>query len=361
MNHAGNPSAAASARSREEILAWIVTELARELRVPPGSLDTAAPLFSLGASSLNAITITGALSEWLGRELDATLMWDHPTIDAIADSLSTSDSGPGALPPGIIVLHAGGRLTPLFCFPGAGGHSTSFAPMAARIGSDRPVYGLSVPGINGERAPFTSVEEIAAEMLTTIRRVQPDGPYQLAAYSFGGLLAYEVAQRLRAAGESVSVLAIYDTFTSAGLVLRPRWQRIALHAYLLATKPGRRDYVRKQIKRRRTERQHLDFLRREAQSPGETRSRIGAEVEIANYQASGNYVPGPYGGSIVLFQPAARAIEHVFYKIERTTNGWGALAPGRVSTVELPGSHRTMLDPEHAEVVAERLRPFLSR
>jgi thioesterase domain-containing protein len=83
-------------------------------------------------------------------------------------------------------------------------------------------------------------------------------------------------------------------------------------------------------------------------------------VEIANFQASGTYAPSPYGGSIVLFRPAARAIEHVFYKVERTTNGWGALAPGRVLTVELPGSHLTMLDPQHAEVVAARLRPFLS-
>ncbi len=361
MIQADSMSTAASPRTRDEILAWIVTELARELRVPPGSLDTAAPLFSLGASSLNAISITGALSEWLGRELDATLMWDHPTIDAIADSLSAGASGPGVLPPGIIVLHAGGVLTPLFCFPGAGGHSTSFAPMAARIGSDRPVYGLSVPGINGDKVPVTSVEEIAAEMLTVIRRVQPDGPYQLAGYSFGGLLAYEVAQRLRATGEAVSVLAIYDTFTSAGLILRPRWQRIVLHVYMLATTSGRLDYIRNQIRWRRSVRQNLDFLKRQARSPEEPSSRIGAEVEIANFQASRTYVPSPYGGSIVLFQPAARAIQHVFYKLERKTNGWGALAPGRVLTVELSGSHQTILDPEHAEVVAERLRPFLTR
>jgi oxalate---CoA ligase len=347
-------------RTRDEILAWIVVELARELRVDADSLDTAAPLFSLGASSLIAISITGALSEWLGRDLDATLMWDHPTIDAIADALGKTSPAVDALPPGIIVLHAGGSLTPLFCFPGAGGHSTTFAPLAARIGFDRAVYGLTVPGINGEREPFTSVEEIAAEMLLTIRRVQPYGPFQLAAYSFGGLLAYEVAQRLRSAGESVAVLAIYDAFTSAGLVLRPRWQRIALHAFLLATKSGRREYIRKQLRRRRGERQNLDFLRRQALSPEEVGSRIALQVESANFRASSTYVPTPYAGSIVLFRPAARAVESIFYRVERVTNGWGALAPGRVLTIELPGSHLTLLDPEHAEIAAERLRTFLS-
>jgi thioesterase domain-containing protein len=198
-------------------------------------------------------------------------------------------------------------------------------------------------------------------MLQTIRRVQPEGPYQLAAYSFGGLLAYEVAQRLRAVGESVSLLAIYDAFTSEGLVLRPRWQRIALHAYLLATKSGRREYIRKQLRRRRSERQTLEPLKRQAGVAGKSSNKIGLEVELANFYAASAYIPNPYSGSIVLFRPATRAVESIFYKMDRATNGWGALAPGRVLTIDLPGDHLTMLDPAYASVAAERLRPFLSQ
>jgi thioesterase domain-containing protein len=314
----------------------------------------------LGADSLVAISITGALSEWLRCDLQATLMWDHPTIDAIAAALSSAPEAEKVLPPGIVAFHAAGKRTPLFCFPGAGGHSFTFAPLAACICADRAVYGLIVRGINGERRPFTRVEEIAADMLQTIRLVQPNGPYQFAAYSFGGLLAYEVAQRLSAIGETVSLLAIYDAFTPAGLVLRPRWQRMALHAYLLVTKSGRLEYIRKQLSRRRTERQTVGLLKRQAGIPGKSNNHIGLEVEQANLNAASTYSPTPYPGSIVLFKPATRGVESIFYAMDRATNGWGVLAPGRVRTIDLPGRHLTMLDPQYASVAAEQLRPFLS-
>jgi thioesterase domain-containing protein/acyl carrier protein len=352
---------ASNAPSRDEIRGRIVAEFALALHVDPASIDTAATLFSLGADSLIAISITGALSEWLGRDLQATLMWDHPSIDAIAEALSVPPAAEGVLPSGIIALHTGGTRTPLFCFPGAGGHSTTFAPLATHIGTDRSVYGLIVPGMNGEQAPFTHVEEIAEEMLQAIRRVQPNGPYQFAAYSFGGLLALEVAQRVQALGESVSLLAIYDTFTSAGLVLRPRWQRMALHAYLLATRSGRLEYIRKQLRRRRGEREALELLQRQVGTPSKSSNRIASEVLFANIHAASAYAPSQYSGSIVLFQPATRAVETIFYKTDKATNGWGALAPGRVRTIDLPGSHLTMLEPEYACMAAERLRPFLSQ
>src|SRR5579871_2207263 len=116
-----------SYRSREDIRDWIVAELARALKVDPKSIDVAAPLYSLGADSLTAITLTGGLAEWLQKDIPATLMWDHESIDAIAFALG--DPGAVAPPPGVIHLQPRGRLTPLFCFPGALGHSVTFAPL----------------------------------------------------------------------------------------------------------------------------------------------------------------------------------------------------------------------------------------
>src|SRR6185437_8953882 len=82
-----------------DIRAWIVTELARALNVERTSIDAAAPLYTLGVDSLTAITLTGALAEWLGYEVPATLMWDHGSIDAIARALG--DPRADAPPPGI--------------------------------------------------------------------------------------------------------------------------------------------------------------------------------------------------------------------------------------------------------------------
>ena len=239
-----DPVSTPGTRSAADIRAWIVGELCAAQKLDHAAIDTAAPLYSLGVDSVTAIGVTGALASWLDRDLPATLMWDHPSIDAICEALS---GGKSAVPErqGMVTLQAHGDRVPLFCFPGAGGHSTTFAPLAARLGAAHPCFGLTVPGLNREHAPLERVEDIAGVMLDNLRRVQPHGPYQLAGYSFGGLLAYEVAQQLRASGEKISLLAIYDTFTPAGLVLRPRWQRLVLHAHVLATRPERGEYIRK--------------------------------------------------------------------------------------------------------------------
>jgi thioesterase domain-containing protein/acyl carrier protein len=352
-------STAGNAGSAAEIRTWIVAELSRSLKVDPLSIDTAAPLYCLGADSVTALSMTGALAEWLNRDLPATLMWDYTSIDAIAEALAPADV-PAARTarPGVIDLQPHGDRCPLFCFPGAGGHSVTFAPMAAHVGPKHPCYGLTVPGLDGKQKPLEHVEEIAAAMIKSMRLVQAKGPYQLAGYSFGGLVAYEAAQQLTAAGEIVSLLAIYDTFTPAGLVLRPRWQRLALHASIMATRPGRREYVREQLKRRRAE--------REAQTAGyeggvnTTMGRFAMETELANTRAAARYRPRPYSGSVLLFRATEFSMQAIFYKIDTSSNGWGALIGGRVRIVDLPGKHLSILSIENAPVAAEMLRPYLS-
>lgn len=351
-----------NSRSVAEIRVWIVTELSRALKVDPLSIDTAGALYSLGADSVTAIGITGALAGWLNRDLPATLMWDYPSIDAIAEALTDSNVPAVAADRlGMITLQPRGNRCPLFCFPGAGGHSTTFAPLTAHIGSNHPCFGLTVPGLNREQKPFEQVEEIAAAMLNSIRLVQPKGPYQLAGYSFGGLLAYEAAQQLRAAGETVSLLAIYDTFTPDGLVLRPRWQRLLLHARVIATRSGRREYLRKQLERRRIARET-----KSAESVGgaiamvHAREKLAKEVELTNNRAIARYRPRRYADPVVLFRATERKMESIFYKIDYSSNGWGALTDGRVRIVGLPGSHLSILSMENAQGAAEKLRPYLS-
>jgi thioesterase domain-containing protein/acyl carrier protein len=351
-------AAVRGSHSLEQIRDWIVTELARAMRVETASIDAAAPLFSLGADSLVAISMTGALAEWLNRDLPITLMWDYGSIDEIAMALSGSSTA-APLPPGIISLHEGNAKSRLFCFPGAGGHSSTFAPLASHLGADHSCYGLIVPGMNGERPPLESVEQIAAAMLVDIRRVQPKGPYQLAGYSFGGLVAFEAAQQLAAAGDEVSLLAIYDTFTPTAVTLRPWWQRILLHGYLLAARPGRGDHVRLLLRRWRDRREILNTLRGQTGAPSEKTHSVAFEVEQANYKAALTYTARHYPGGIVLFRSADRGVEARFYKYERQTNGWGALATGGVRVTDLPGNHMSILNPEHSRLAADRLRPYL--
>jgi len=207
------------------------------------------------------------------------------------------------------------------------------------------------------------MEDIAAAVLESIRLVQPNGPYQLAGYSFGGLLAYEIAQQLTAAGETVSMLAIYDTYTPAGRTERPRWQRAALHACLLATRPGSHlRHLRGQLKRRR------DAAARSKRLPAQDAAPAKAvaagsddrlhDLSRVNARAASAYRPKPYPGSVLLFRATDRAAHNLFYKSD-PNHGWGALAGGGVRVIDLPGTHLRLLDAAHAPAAADALRPHL--
>ena len=77
------------------------------------------------------------------------------------------------------------------------------------LGDDQPCYGIRPHGQDGRKAPDT-VEEMAADYLRQIRGVQPQGPYLIGGFSFGGLVAYEMAQQLRQSGQDVGLLVLID-------------------------------------------------------------------------------------------------------------------------------------------------------
>jgi thioesterase domain-containing protein/acyl carrier protein len=345
-------------RSRADIGAWIGAELARALKVDPLSIDATAPLYMLGVDSLTAITLTGLLAEWLQRDIPVTLMWDHGSIDAIAQALA--DPAAIAPPFGVVPLQPHGNRPALFCFPGTSGHCVHFAPLAASLGLDQPCFGLTAPGADGEHPPLEKIEDIAAAILPKIRLVQPKGPYQFAGFSFGGLLAFEAAQQLRMQGDKASVLALFDTFTPQGHMSRPRWQRLALHAYILTIRAGRIEHVRRHLQGRRDRLQAARARERPATTDIEAREKILLELERVHRRAARMYRPQQYGEELLLFRATERSAEMVFSRVEKQTNGWGALAAERVRIVDFPGTHTSIVGPANAAKAAELLRPYLA-
>ncbi len=229
------------------------------------------------------------------------------------------------------------------------------------MAADQPCFGLTMPGLEGNETPLEEVEEIASAMLKNLRLVQPHGPYQLAGYSFGGLLAYEAARQLTAEGETVSTVAIYDTFNIAGKRLRPVWQRAGLYLYLLGTQYLRLAYVRERLERRRCRR--AEKRTRYCQSDGTPVDPAtilrAAAVETASLRAVDRYRPKPYDGSVVFFRATQRGRRNIFYSMD-ATGGWGDLAKGGVRVVDLPGNHFNMLSAEHAATAAEKLAEVLT-
>ena len=133
-------------------------------------------------------------------------------VDGLAASLLQPPTGGGQ---SLVPLRTDGAATPLFCIHGLGGHVASFLPLAKALAEARPVYGLQAQGLGPDQQPHDRIEAMAAFYLREIRQAQPRGPYLLAGWSMGGLIALETAAGLAAAGEEVALVAMLDTYLSA--------------------------------------------------------------------------------------------------------------------------------------------------
>ncbi len=344
-------------RSEQDVRDYLVVELSKSLEVAATQIDPAASLHELGVDSLTAIGMAGGLATWLGRDVPATLMWDYRSINAIALALASVDV-PRALPEGIVVLQPHGTATPLFGFPGLAGTPLAFAAMASKLGEDQPFYGVAVPGFENVPGSYSTVEEIAAAMLTMIRQVQPTGPYQFAGYCFGGLLAYEAARQLAAGGEQVSLLAIYDAFTPEGRSPLPAWRRGLVHLRLLASDASHWTEIAGKLRL-----SHLSRKMRKPQTPywiepaGDELS-AGTVLWKTNALAASKYRPAGYAGPILWFQAADRSKHNAFYRM-MPCGGWSRCTSAGVQTVTIPGDHGNLIGPDHATTAASALRPFL--
>jgi thioesterase domain-containing protein len=253
-------------------------------------------------------------------------------------------------------LQAGGARRPLFLVHQVGGNVFTFRALARGLGRELPVYGLRSRGLEAGEQPLTSVEEMAELYLGLVRGVQPRGPYRIGGASMGGMVAWEMAQRLRGEGEAVELLALMDTPCAEQMPQRPAadWEfvgavlagRIPLTPAELAplTLDAQLEYALEKGRRAGTG----DDLTVES-------ARRLVEVFKANVGALFGYAPRPYPGRLLYF----RARERRAVDPPRPELPWIELAAEGTEVVLVPGDHETMHAPPQVDRMADRLRASL--
>jgi len=296
--------------------------------------------FEAGGDSLKAITFVMELERSLDVELPLTLITEAPKFTGLCEALS--EHRIESYSP-LVPLKAGEGMPPVFFIPGLGGSVARLFPLARRMTYSGAVIGIQARGLAGQDPPHASVETMAAEYLQEVKARQPHGPYYLCGYSFGGLVAFEMARRLRESGDEVGMVGLFDTMMSPF-----RWP---LHLWLSIV--GRR--IVQFVAEACAAPIHTwpSALRKTAARAGKRmqgyRLTNALKVTISALRASARYRPGFYPGELTLFSPADRepglpSLQAIWSKHARA-----------LSIVETAGTHSTMLSSPNAEFAAASL------
>ena len=316
--------------------------------------------FEHGGHSLKAVQLLTSIERVYGRTLPLATLIEAPTIAQLEAVLTRADWAPPWR--SLVAISTHGSKPALFAVPGVGGNVLAFAKLAALLGRDRPVYGLQARGLDGVEPPFATVAEAAAYYLEEIRSVQPRGPYFIGGTCTGGVIAFEMARRLRAQGERVG-LAMMEAwhpssfrprsagngalrrlrFVAAKLVCGVR----ALFALPAAQRPA---FLRRKLE------QAAMLLDRGLDETLAGSSYYVENVVLATLHAVAVYRPQPYPGRLLNVVAGERAVASGTIDTRRA---WEALATGGAHTVHLGAedSGRLFVSP-HVDALARELGRF---
>lgn len=311
--------------------------------------------FDLGGHSLLAVALVSRIRECYGRRVPPDLLFQAQTVEQLASALR-EEFWPGAWSP-LAVLREGGHRAPLYLVHGHSGHVFGYQALAQRLGLEQPVYGLQAPGLTGQEAPLTRVEDLASYHIRAVRSIQPSGPYYLSGAQLGGVVAFEMARQLRAQGEEIGLLVMFHSTAPRparnGVTLAGATQRVLHQVRSVLALPSRANAARRNGWTLRPV-ATVPNGPASAASAGQANGTTVLTVAEAMRLAERSYEPQRVQVPVAVFRAGNwrathKAMPHL---------GWGAWADG-VAVYDVPGDDTTMLDEPYVAAVADRLRQCL--
>lgn len=325
--------------------------------------------FELGGHSFLAVRLLAEIRDELGEELPLSAVFRAPTVARMAALVA----GGGDLGVAAVPIQPSGSRPPFFCAAPVLGTVFPYYDLARNLGKDQPFYGLQPPSValDGPLAP--RIEDQAAHFIAALKEIQDTGPYYLGGWSYGTLVAYEMARQLEELGEEVGLVALFDAPAPVPSQRLSPWALVKLLFDVVVRDfaPYVRDYLyllsaarRAGSNGRRRAPLSLRLLaegaamaavvppesRLERLRPPQVRAMLRAMRE--NNRAAAGYRPSPFAGRVTLFRTGRNG--------DRDPGlGWGELAGGGVDVKYVPGNHMNLLRRPHVETLAGMLAECL--
>ena len=323
-------------------------------------IDLQSDFFELGGHSLLAVKIMSRIEKQTGNRLPLASLLEHPTISKLASYMDreyiTWDS--------LVPLKPNGDKNPLFIVHGANYNVLIFNSLSKYVDVNQPIYALQAKGLNGEVEPHDTIEDMAAHYISEILSVCPEGPINLAGFSMGGVIAYEMTKQLKAQGRVVKTLSLFDSYVYPNYYYKnPVVKRFAWYMYAIAqlTFMVFNMFSNKKNFKRRVKLLKLLikglFLKMQFGSERQRQMQFNRSSKIDKMHKSAfmRYNMEPENIVVDLF----RSSENIYFAHDYKYLGWKQMAKGGIRRHVMPGNHSELFLSPVVEEFAEKLQYVL--
>jgi amino acid adenylation domain-containing protein len=316
--------------------------------------------FAVGGDSLLAIRMIVRVERELGMIIPVRALVEGRTVRRIATLLANSIRS--ALPEGMVRLREGDLERPLFCLPGLGGSALQFERLAAKLRTRRVIYAVEFHNLDLGHALLESLVDMAVATARLIREVQPEGPYCLIGYSYGGNLAVEVARLLSLAGQRVEFLAVLDAYASGSIRVFSgirRMPRLLRHLWRMRWDESYAYLTALILRRMKLKPQKPESDNECPNLQSDLERKLPKIFELGK-RAVHSHRPNPFEQRIVLVQTTV--LEYQKWKEimdPSGTCGWGPICKGGIDLIQIGCTHDDLLAEPNISELARRLNSFL--
>lgn len=342
----------------EKLVATIWQEILKTERI-----DIFSNFFEMGGHSIMAVNIMIEIEKKTGKRIPLSALFQHSTVEKLAKLLNLENEISSDY---LIPIKPKGSKTPLFMVHGAGLNVLNFANVINHFDEDQPVYGFQGIGPNGYDNWFKSIEEMAACYIESILKINPKGPYAIAGFSFGGIVAFEMARQLKEQGKTVSIIALLDTYIDSSYYYPSFLQKKLIRYY-------DRTYRR------------LDFLKEMLTSWKSLKFRTNAKKEyvLKKYFGLNDKMTEQDALALEEFKKASSMVDKIVdryhltpqdlkvdlfrakddenYKLDPIHLGWKKAALKGVNIHNITGNHLGIVEPPNDKILARMLQEILDK